>query len=392
MAEAAIAEAAASAPGARIDAGLVVAPHGTPAPALPPGVRFLTAAHPLPDAHSVAAAQAARALLAGAGAGDLVLALLSGGGSALLAEPVPPLTLDDLARTTRALQSAGADITLLNRVRRRIDLVKGGRLVTLAAPARVLCLAVSDVPGDDPAMIASGPFTPGADAPAGLVEEVERLGAALPPAVLTVLRPDAAHAPAGGDAGEPPSRALAGADPGEPQAAAVRYQVVASNPVALDAAAAAARSLGYDVASGSFPLEGEAADCGRAVAAAARGAAPGAALLFGGETTVRVRGRGRGGRNQELALAAAIDLAGTSNLVVGAAGTDGVDGSSPAAGGIVDGATAARIAAAGIDPQAALADNDSHTALAAAGAQLLTGATGTNVMDVVVVLRARADG
>jgi glycerate-2-kinase len=336
----AMAEAALATLGARVTAGLVVAPHGT-APPAPGALRFLTAAHPIPDEHSVTAARAAHELLASAGTDDLVLALISGGGSSLLVEPAPGLTLADVARTTRELQLAGADIHALNAVRRRIDLVKAGRLAALAAPAPVLCLAISDVPGDDPAIIASGPFTP-----------------------------DVAAPPAGN----------------------VRYEIVAANADARAAAATAAQELGYRASPGAFPLGGEARACGERVAAAALAAEPGSAIVYGGETTVTVRGAGTGGRNQELTLAAALRIAGTTGIAIGCVGTDGVDGRSPAAGAIVEGSTAARLAAAGIDAAAALAANDSHTALSAAGAVLVTGPTGTNVMDVGIVLRAGGAG
>jgi glycerate-2-kinase len=202
----------------------------------------------------------------------------------------------------------------------------------------VLCLAVSDVPGDDPAIIASGPFTPDAD------------------------QPPAAH---------------------------VRYEVVASNAHAVRAALAAAGSLGYRPAPGAFRLEGEARRCGERLAAAALAATAGEARLFGGETTVTVVGNGRGGRNQEVALAAALGIAGAPGIVVGTLGTDGGDGNSPAAGAIVDGTSAARlVAAGGRDGGAALDDNDSYTALQSIGDVLVTGPTGTNVMDVGVVLRS----
>jgi hydroxypyruvate reductase len=334
-AAAAMAEAALPAISGRLVGGLVVAPHGAPLLQVP-GITFLTAAHPLPDHASVTAAAAARALLDSARAGDLVLALISGGGSSLLTDPAPPCTLDDIVRVTRELQHAGADIRALNAARSRMDRMKGGQLAALAYPAAVLCLALSDVLGDDPAVIASGPFTP---------------------------------------------------PRGDRPATNVRYEIVASNAHARAAARNAAEALGYRAAEGSFRLEGEARSCGAHLAHAALTAASRSAHVHGGETTVTVRGQGSGGRNQEVALAAALQLAGTDDIVIGALGTDGIDGNSPAAGAIVDGTTAARLHDLGIAPAEALAENDSYTALQAIGDTIITGPTGTNVTDVALVLR-----
>lgn len=366
-------EAALRALAGRAAAALAVAPALEPRDWPRPGPRLLRGSHPVPDAGSVEAGRAVLSFAASLEREDTLLVLLSGGASALVTVPAPGLTLEDLAATTRLLLAAGADIAALNCVRKHLDCIKGGRLARAAAPARVLCLALSDVPGDDPAVIASGPLTadPTTYADARAVLRRFDVWHAVAPAVRAHL-----------ERAEDESL-----KPGDPALARVEWQLVGSNARALAAAALAAERLGHAVRVEPGTLRGEARDAGTAIADMLLQCPPGSALLLGGETTVTVRGGGSGGRNQELALAAALRLDGAAGCVLGAAGTDGVDGASPAAGAIVDGTTLPRLRALGIDATRALEVNDSYTALAAVGDALITGPTGTNVMDVVVALR-----
>jgi len=352
----------------------VVTPHGVP---VPPGVERAAVvrrgAHPYPDAAGEAAARELLARVGELGEGDLLVVLLSGGGSALLAAPEEGLALADVLATTRLLLEAGAPIGAVNTVRRQLLAAGGGGLARAAWPAPVRTALISDVPGDPLPDIASGPTVPSPTTAADALEVLERLGLAerVPPAVVEFLR---------GRAGLPVAP--------EPWERKARTVVLANNRSAVEAAAAHLRGGGWEVTVVPEPLTGEASVRGRELAARALGIPAGdrTALVFGGETTVTVRGRGRGGRNQELALAAALVLEGSRGRVLLAAGTDGIDGVTPHAGAVVDGETTARIRAAGHDPVAALADNDAGTVLAAAGDALVTGPTGTNVCDVTVVL------
>jgi hydroxypyruvate reductase len=357
------------------------------------------AAHPVPDAAGVAAADEALALCADSGEGDLVVALVSGGGSALWPAPPAGVTLDDLRATSALLLASGAAIAGVNAVRKHLSRVAGGRLAAAAAPAHVLALVLSDVTGDDPAVVAGGPTAadPTTFADAAAVLHAHGLWGRVPNAVR-------AHLAAGRD-----GRAAETVKPGAPALAGVRTRVVGTNADALAGAAAAARARGFAVRVVDPAVSGEARDAGAAAAAAvrdaaaavARGAAGPTCLLWGGETTVAVRGPGRGGRNQECALAAALALERAGPLPPGveavylAAGTDGVDGPTDAAGGWVAPGAAAAVRAAGADPALALAANDSHAALAAlgppdhplgAGGLVVTGPTHTNVMDVHLAL------
>jgi len=371
----AMAEAVESVAGERIAEGLVVA---RDAPAAPPRRCALRlAAHPVPDATSEAAARAALRLVEEGAEDELLLVLLSGGASSLLACPLPGLALEDLARATQALLRAGAPIEELNAVRKHLSETAGGRLAQRARAGRILVLAISDVPGDRLDVIGSGPCAPDpsrfADALAAL--RARGLEAAVGRRVM-------AHLERGerGEVAETPK-------PGDRALARVEHVIVASNAVAIDAVARAARRRGLRALALAGGLGGEARDAGAALVARARAARSDAPTLLvaGGETTVTVRGAGRGGRSQELALAAACALAGDAAIALLAAGTDGVDGPTEAAGAYADGATRARGRARGLDARACLDANDSHTFFQAEGGLFVTGPTRTNAMDLALV-------
>ena len=364
----------------RVTGGLVVHPYDAPRagrepPGLFPGVTMIAAAHPLPDENSLAAGAAVRRLLADTDPEDLVLVLLSGGASSLLESLPPGLTLDSLRRATSALQLAGADITELNTLRRALSLIKGGGLARWAMPARVVTLALSDVLGDSAAAIGSGPTVPSPTGPGDALDLLERIGVAgQVPDVVAALR------------------AASAATPEAPAPAGV-FRVVASNLQAAEAVAGAARERGFASQVMTTFLQGEAREVGRMVGGCAASVAAQAipfgapaCLIFGGETTVTVRGPGRGGRNQELALGAALALAGRARAAVLSFATDGVDGSSGAAGAVVTGDTLARAAALGLSPHRALADNDSESFFRALGDSWNGGASGTNVNDLAIAL------
>jgi glycerate-2-kinase len=371
----AMGRAAATAAGDACRGGRLIVPHGGAGPC-PGGVAVATGRHPIPDDAGAAATAELLDAVAAADEKTLVVAVLSGGASALLVAPAADVTLADKQAVTAALLGAGAPIDALNLVRRHCSRVKGGGLARAAARAAGLwALLLSDVVGDDPEVIASGPAsadpTTFADAVAVLARHLAPPD--VPPAIVTRL--------ARGAAGELADTVK----PGDPLLARVRSVVVGDNRTAVAAAAEAATARGYAVDVVAEPLTGDAADTGRALARRALALAPGGALVAGGETTVRARG-GSGGRSQHLALAAAIELAGFP-IVLLAAGTDGVDGPTDAAGACVDGETVARAQAAGADPAEALAATDSHGLLARTGDLVRTGSTGTNVADVVVALR-----
>jgi glycerate-2-kinase len=357
--------------------GLVVAKRGAAGPPLR-RIRVVEAGHPVPDEAGAAAAGEILRIAASLGREDLLLALLSGGGSALLGAPAEGLTLDDLRATTALLLASGATIGETNAVRKHLSLIAGGRLAQRSGAAALIGFAISDVPGDRLDTIASGPTVPDpttfADALAALarVAVLERV----PPAVRARLE--------AGARGELPETAK----PGDPAFARARTMVIGSSGTALEAAARLAESLGYRAVVRRDSLRGEAREAGRALAATlldARGRGEkGLCLLAGGETTVRVRGPGRGGRNQEVALGAALALGGARGIALLAAASDGEDGPTDAAGAYVDGATAAAARRAGVDLEAVLARNDAYLALERLGALVRTGATGTNVMDLAI--------
>ncbi len=334
------------------------------------------AGHPVPDAAGVAATEHLLAELDGLGAEDQVLVLLSGGGSALLTAPQSPLGLDEKQAVTAALLRSGAPIGAINTVRRHLSAVKGGRLALRAQPAQVTTLILSDVPGDNPAVIASGPTAPDGSSPDQARLLLERFQIPISADLDAALR-----------ANEPPPM------PEDPRLARVDHRIIAGAETALQAAAQAARADGFTPLVLGDTIEGEAREVGLVLVGIARScarwgtpAAPPCVLLSGGETSVTVRGRGRGGRNTELALAAAIALEGTAGLHLLSADTDGIDGSEDNAGAVVDGNTAARARASGWDPWDYLAENDSYSLFEATGGLVHTGPTRTNVNDFRALL------
>lgn len=326
------------------------------APATPTRTRFLIGGHPVPDEGSIAAGRAVRRLLATASPRTLVIGLISGGASALLEDPVPGVTLRDLAQANRALLASGAPIQAMNRVRARLSAIKAGGLLGAAGDAEVAVAVLSDVLDDDLATIGSGPFVAsgmGAGAEDVLRAHRVQLGFSLPPARLGTTRPTPPHT------------------------------VIGNLETLLASAEARAMELGLATIPAPFRLTGEASSLPEPVLAAGDGL-----VVAGGEPTVTLgEGSGKGGRMQEFALAAALRIEGTGSLVL-AAGSDGTDGPTDAAGALVDGGTTARIRAAGLDPLTHLERHDAYPALRAAGDLVFTGPTGTNVGDLVLAYRS----
>ncbi len=361
--------------GDRISEGLVVVKDGYIAPTR--RVRLVEAGHPVPDPRGQAAATRLLALARSAGPNDLILFLISGGGSALTPAPAPPLTLEQKQSVTRLLLAAGATINELNTVRKHLSLLKGGQLARAALPAAMLTLILSDVVGDPLDVIASGPTVPDPTTFADALAILTTRGVAdrTPAAVLERLA-----AGARGEVEETPK-------PGEPIFAGVTNLIVGNNEGIVSAAADAAQRLGYRPHLLPRALQGEAREAACYMLGCARGLGGPACLIAGGETTVTVRGHGRGGRCQEFALAAALALDPGDDRVVLAAGTDGSDGPTEAAGAVVDAGTLTRGRAAGLDPRRALDDNDAYGFLRASGDLLVTGPTNTNLLDLYLVVR-----
>jgi glycerate 2-kinase len=332
--------------------------------------------HPIPDRNGELGAHRIADIARQAGPDDLVVCLISGGASALLPLPAPPVTLEEKQETTRLLLHCGANIHELNGVRKHISALKGGQLAQLAWPATVLTLILSDVIGDDLDVIGSGPTVPDRSTFAEARAILAKYGIAgkVPAAVRERLS---------GKASETPK-------PGDKIFERVQNLIVGSNRLAVDAAAQQARALGYHTLVLSTFIEGETRDVARVHAAIAkeiratgRPLKPPACVISGGETTVTIHGAGVGGRNQEFALAAALDIAGLKDVVILSAGTDGTDGPTDAAGAIADGSTIAR---ARLDAAAYLANNDSYHFFERLGDLIKTGPTGTNVADVRILL------
>ncbi|TPE48555.1 glycerate kinase type-2 family protein [Amaricoccus solimangrovi] len=356
--------------------GAVVTRYGYAAPC--ERIAVLEAAHPEPDEAGLIAARRLFDEVAGLGPDDLVIALICGGGSALLPCPPEGLGLADELAVNRALLASGAPIGEMNTLRKHVSEIKGGRLARAARPARVASLVVSDIPGDDPALVASGPTVPGAGGPEEARAVVARHGLDLPEAVRAWLEGPDCAAPA----------------PEDPDFARDTVAIIASAGVSLEAAREEAARLGHEAVILSDAIEGESRDVALVLAALAREIATRdrpfrrpVILLSGGETTVTLRAKGgKGGRNAEFLLAFALAVEGVAGITALAADTDGIDGSEDNAGGLVDGETVARIRAAGADPRALLDGNDAWTALSLAGNLLVTGPTGTNVNDFRAIL------
>ncbi|MBK7136702.1 MAG: glycerate kinase [Rhodocyclales bacterium] len=335
-------------------------------------IEVVEAAHPVPDEAGRKAAARMLAAVRGLTADDLVLVLISGGGSALLALPFEGIALADKQQINRALLRSGAGIGEMNCVRKHLSAIKGGRLAAAAHPARVLTLVISDVPGDDPAVVASGPTVadPGTCAEALAILEAHRID--VPPHVRQLLASGAPETP----------------KPGDPRLARSETRVIATAQAALAAAAEAARAAGVAPLILGDAIEGEAREVAKALAGMAKSCArhgvplaPPCVLLSGGETTVTVKGQGRGGRNAEFLLALAVALDGAAHIHAIACDTDGIDGSEDNAGAWLADDTLARARALGIDARGRLADNDGYGFFAALGDLVVSGPTRTNVND-----------
>jgi glycerate 2-kinase len=364
--------------GDRISAGLVVVKDGHLAPTRI--VSIVEAGHPVPDARGERAAGGLLALATSAGERDLVLFLVSGGGSALTPAPASPVTLAEKQAVTRALLEAGATIGELNAVRKHLSRLKGGQLARTAAPAAVLTLVLSDVIGDPLDVIASGPTAPDPTT-FGRALDVLRERGVLAAAPATVR--ERLTAGARGAIAETPK-------PGDPLFRRVANAVIGNNALIATAAVERARALGYRPQLLTRELQGEARSVARQLVELARSLPPPACVIASGETTVTVRGRGRGGRCQEFALAAALLVESEPGITVLAAGTDGTDGPTDAAGAIVDGSTVERARRAGLDARVALDDNDAYHVLRATGDLIVSGPTNTNLLDLYAVLRDAA--
>lgn len=377
----------------KIDEGVVIVPTEA-APKtradLPLEFAVYGGGHPEPNQEGVRGAEAIRKLAESLGVGDILLCLISGGGSALMSLPPEGLSLEDIVQTTRLLLRAGATIGELNSVRKHLDQLKGGRLAAAAFPARVHALVISDVVGDPLDVIASGPVTADPTTFEDALRVLERRGllakvpdATVPDAVRVYLEQGVQ-----GQHAESPK-------PGDPCFERTQAHIVGNNRLAADAALAEAERRGYEARLLSTTLTGEARDVGGQLADLAREARRGdgaegpVCLVASGETTVTVRGSGRGGRNQEVALGAALALSEleAEGVLVASLGTDGVDGPTDAAGAIAYADTIDRAQKLGLDPHRALDDNDAYPFFEALGDLVRTGPTGTNVMDLMLVMR-----
>ncbi len=355
--------------------GLVVTRYGYGVPCK--RIEIIEAAHPVPDAAGEIAAQRLLAFVQGLTADDLVLCLISGGGSALLPLPLPGLMLAHKQTVSRALLKSGATISEMNCVRRHLSAIKGGRLAAACHPARVLTLLISDVPGDDPMDIASGPTVADPSTCDDALDVIRRYGIDVPTEVLAVLQ-----------SGQGES-----IKPGDARLEGTEVRMIATPQMALEAAASVAREAGYSPYILGDALEGEARDVGKVLAGialqVAKSGQPVAApcvLLSGGETTVTVRGNGRGGRNVEWLLSAAITLHGQPRIHALAGDTDGVDGQEEIAGAYLAPDSLSRAWALGLRPMDSLANNDGHGFFEALGDSVITGPTLTNVNDFRAIL------
>ncbi|MGE4278258.1 MAG: glycerate kinase [Magnetospirillum sp.] len=355
--------------------GLVVTRYGHGLPTR--AIEVVEAGHPNPDAASQAAASRILAMAGELGGDDLLLCLISGGGSALMVQPAPGLSLDDKKAVTRELLRCGAAIDEINTVRKHLSAIKGGRLAAAAWPAQVVTLMISDVPGDDPSVIASGPTVPDPSTFADSLAVVDKYGISIPESVRRHLTEGAEESP----------------KPGDHRLAQAVATLVATPQVALEAAASAAREAGITPLILGNSIEGEARDVAKVMAAISRQVAAHGqplpapcVLLSGGETTVTVHGKGRGGRNAEFLLALAVALDGQADIWAIACDTDGIDGTEDNAGAILTPDSLARARALGVDAKVCLADNDGYGFFAALGDLVVTGPTRTNVNDFRAIL------
>lgn len=364
--------------GDRATAGFVVVKDGYRAPTRV--VDIVEAGHPVPDVRGQAAGQRLLELAESAGPDDLVLFLVSGGGSALTPVPVAGVTLAEKQLVTRLLLGAGATINELNAVRKHLSRLKGGQLARAAAPARVVTLALSDVVGDPLDVIASGPTAPDPTTYADALAVLTRHGVleAVPGAVRDHLA-----AGARGEREETPK-------PGDPVWERVENVIIGNNALVAEAAVSEATRLGFRSELLTRHLEGEAREVARDLVRRARLAPPPACVVAAGETTVTVRGRGRGGRCQEMALAAALEIGLNEPVTFLAAGTDGTDGPTDAAGAVVDARTAHAHDGPLEGARAALDDNDSYAFLSATGDLIVSGPTNTNLLDLYIALHTSA--
>ena len=356
-------------------AGLVVTRYGYSVPCRQ--IEIIEAAHPVPDAASVTAAARILDAVKNLAADDLVLCLISGGGSSLLTSPLPGLTLEDKQALNRALLQSGASISEMNCVRRHLSAVKGGRLAAACHPARVVTLLLSDVPGDQPMDIASGPTVADPSSCADALDIIRRYGVMLPAPAESILRSGLGES----------------VKPGDPRLRHSEIRFIATPQMALEAAARVGREAGFPVHILGDSIEGEAREVGKVLAGlalqVARRGQPFKApciLLSGGETTVTVRGPGRGGRNVEFLLSLAIALQGQPGIHALAGDTDGVDGLEEIAGASIAPDTLQRAWTAGLKPKDSLAGNDAHAFFQKLGDSIITGATLTNVNDLRAIL------
>ncbi len=368
--------------GSHITDGLIVTKYGHALPVR--RMKLVEAAHPIPDKAGVDAVHEIRELLRGLTKDDVVLVLISGGGSALWPAPAGGITLEEKQEVTGQLLRAGATIRELNAVRKHLSAIKGGQLARWASPARVISLIMSDVIGDPIDFIASGPTAPDTTTFSDALSIIQKYGVHVPEAVRERLQE--------GVRGEVPETPK----PGDPVFTSVDNYVIANNRLLVDAAAGKARELLFNTLILSTEIEGEAKDIGSFFAAITRETArtgnpvqPAACILGAGETTVTVRGHGSGGRNQEMALAWAISIADrpfSGQACFGSVASDGTDGPTTAAGGLVDPFTCARAIQLGFVPQKFLRTNDSSNFLKATGDLIVTGPTDTNLMDLQILL------
>jgi len=392
--------------GARLAEGVIVTKYGHTRgrPVSDSKFEVIEAGHPMPDENSVRGARAIADLARQAAADDLVMCLISGGGSALLTLPAPGLDLEDLQALTDGLLRSGATINEMNAVRKHCSRIKGGQLARLVAPATLVTLILSDVVGDPLDVIASGPTVPDPTTVADAQAVMERHQNGPFRRVMDrhqngpFRRVMGRYGKPGGNLTPEAFEFQETPKPGDPAFERVQHVVVGSNRLAALAAVERARELGFNALLLSTYVEGEAREVAQVAAALAKGVRahgdplpPPACLVWGGETTVTIRGKGKGGRNQELALAAALQLSGWPGVLMMALATDGTDGPTDAAGAVVTGETIARARALGLDPLAALEANDSYPFFDALGDLLRTGPTGTNVNDLLFILTADED-